>query len=121
VACFYVREDNGPKQYYRAVYLLSRTVKDLVNGIADKFDIDANRVTRVTHVNARGLHIIIDEDVVRELPEGQDMVVEFAPFQAEDSIKHDFGQSISTDVLLDGDFPHPDTTTSDLLEMWLNY
>ena len=44
MACFYVREDNGPKQYYRAVYLLSRTVKDLVNGIADKFDIDAKFV-----------------------------------------------------------------------------
>lgn len=121
VACFYIREKEGPKQYYRAVYLLQRTVKDLINGISAKFNIDANRVTRVTHINSRGLHIVVDEDVVRELPEGQDMMVEVAPLKGESPVKRDLGPSASTDVLVDGDFPPPDTTISDPLEMWLNY
>ena len=77
VACFYVRQKDATKDYYRAVYLLQRTVRDLVNGISRKFDIDPHRVTQVTHINSKGLHIVVDEDVVREVPEGQDMLVEF--------------------------------------------
>lgn len=114
-----MKEMNATKPYYRAVYLLRRTVKDLVNGISNKFNIDPNRVTRITHVNSKGLHIVVDEDVVRELPEGQDMVVEFAPVKTDESEKH--GSDLQPTTIVDGDFPPPDTTISDPLEMWLNY
>ena len=57
---------------------MQRTVKDLVNAIAEKFQIDPTRITRVTHINSRGLQIIVDEDLVRKLPEEQDMIVEFS-------------------------------------------
>lgn len=37
---------------------------------------DPSRIARILHVNQNGLQIIVDDDVVRELPEGQDMVVD---------------------------------------------
>jgi hypothetical protein len=121
VACFYVRQKDAAREYYRAVYLMQRTVRDLVNGISDKFQIDPHRVTQVTHVNSRGLHIIVDEDVVRELPEGQDMIVEFAPLQSDQPIKQEFVNPSATEVMVDGDIGPTDTFVSDPLEMWLNY
>jgi hypothetical protein len=120
-ACFYVRQKDADKKYYRAVYLMQRTVKDLINSISQKFEIDALRVTQVTHVNSRGLHIIVDEDVVRELPEGQDMIVEFAPLQSDHPVKREFNTSALTDGMVDGDIPPLDALISDPLEMWLNY
>ncbi|KAI1619670.1 transcription factor CP2 and like protein [Exophiala viscosa] len=121
VACFYVRQKDAVKEYYRAVYLMHRTVEDLISSISDKFSIDPLRVTQVTHVNSRGLHIIVDEDVVRELPEGQDMVVEFAPSQSDEAIKQQFVAPGATTVVVDGDFGPLDISALDPLEMWLNY
>lgn len=118
MACFYVKEKDATKPYYRAVYLLRRTVKDLTNGISDKFSIDPTRVTRVTHINSKGLQIIVDEDVVREVPEGQDMIVEFAPIKTEETMKA-APDSLPT-VIVDGELS-AEITVSDPLEMWLNY
>jgi len=119
VACFYVRQKGDSKEYYRAVYLPQRTVRDLVNGISNKFQIEPHRVTQVTHVNPKGLHIIVDEDVVRELPEGQDMLVEFAP--GGDQVKQEFATQPLTDAMVDGMVEPINTIVSDPLEMWLNY
>lgn len=91
-------------------------MKDLIAGISEKFNINPDRISRVTHVNAKGLQIIVDEDVVRELREGQDMVVEFTPVSATTIDTHDF-------------LPIPAITNergtilaaSDPLEMWLNW
>lgn len=118
MACFYVKDEDSSKPYYRAVYLVRRTVRDLINGISEKFGIDPNRVTQVTHINAKGLRIVVDEDVVRELPEGQDMTVEFAPVLTDHSVQqHD----TSKIPLLGGDIPSSNTAIPDPLEMWLNY
>ncbi|KIX07617.1 uncharacterized protein Z518_02270 [Rhinocladiella mackenziei CBS 650.93] len=121
VACFYVRQKDAIKEYYRAIYLMQRTVKDLINGISHKFQIDPHRVTQVTHINSQGLHIIVDEDVVRELPEGQDMIVEFAPLQSDQPVKHEFVAPAVTEVMVDGEIAPTDTLISDPLEMWLDY
>jgi len=121
VACFYVRQKDAVKEYYRAVYLMQRTVRDLVNSISQKFDIDPHRVTQVTHVNSRGLHIIVDEDVVRELPEGQDMIVELAPAHQDQPVKQEFIHPAVTEVMVDGDILPSEIVISDPLEMWLNY
>ena len=120
-ACFYVRQRDSARDYYRAVYLMQRTVRDLVNGISQKFQIDPLRVTQVTHVNSKGLHIIVDEDVVRELPEGQDMLVEFAPVHTDEAVKHEFAPSAESEILVDGIIDPLDTAISDPLEMWLNW
>jgi len=121
VACFYVRAKHATKDYYRAIYLMQRTVKDLVNGISDKFRIDPARVTRVTHINSRGLQIVVDEDVVRELPEGQDMIVEFASTQIDQPVKNELVNPASTEAIVDNELGIFDAAICDPLEMWLNY
>ena len=100
---------------------MQRTVKDLVNGISDKFQIDPARVTQVTHINSRGLQIVVDEDVVRELPEGQDMIVEFASTQIDELVKDDLVNPASTEAITDNELALFDAAISDPLEMWLNY
>ena len=44
--------------------------------ISEKHHIDPARVVRILHVNENGLRIMVDDDVVRELPEGQDMIAD---------------------------------------------
>ena len=85
VACFYIliqiAGDLSGHDYYRAVYLMTRTVKDLTAGIAAKCTVDATRIARILRVNSRGLKIMVDDETVRELPEGQDMKVEFSDIE----------------------------------------
>lgn len=64
--------------YHRVVYLTERTTRDLAKKIAQKQRINADSIVRITHVNQAGLKITVDDDVVRELREGQDMAAEFA-------------------------------------------
>jgi len=81
VACFYVRFiSNGEHvyDYYHAIYLKERTVRDLIEKISAKRKIDPERVTGAFHMDKNGLRIMVDDDVVRELPEGQDMVVDIS-------------------------------------------
>ncbi|KAJ5174440.1 uncharacterized protein N7482_000317 [Penicillium canariense] len=78
IACFYVRFAGIDQQpdYYRAIYLTERTVRDLMRKISEKHQIDPTRIVRVMHVTQNGLRIMVDDDVVRELPEGQDMIAD---------------------------------------------
>ncbi|KAJ5887961.1 hypothetical protein N7495_008002 [Penicillium taxi] len=79
IACFYVRfsgNEQHPQEYYRAIYLTERTVRDLMTKISEKHQINPDRIVRILHVNQAGLRIMVDDDVVRELPEGQDMIVD---------------------------------------------
>ncbi|KAL4800624.1 CP2 transcription factor-domain-containing protein [Aspergillus venezuelensis] len=81
IACFYVRfpkNDQHQDDYYRAVYLTERTVRDLMEKISMKQRIDPQRIMRVLLVKENGLRIMVDDDVVRELPDGQDMVAEIS-------------------------------------------
>jgi hypothetical protein len=81
IACFYVRfsgNEENPQDYYRAIYLTERTVQDLMKQISRKQQIDPVRIVSVKHVNEKGMQIMVDDDVVRELPEGQDMVVDIS-------------------------------------------
>ncbi|KOC10406.1 CP2 transcription factor [Aspergillus flavus AF70] len=87
IACFYIRfprNDQAKDDYYRAVYLTERTVRDLMEKISVKQRIDPQRIVRVLRVNKNGLKIMVDDDVVRELPDGQDMVVEISEAAALD-------------------------------------
>ncbi|KAJ5135620.1 uncharacterized protein N7515_004898 [Penicillium bovifimosum] len=82
IACFYVRLNAANSQqsqdYYRAIYLTERTVQDLVNHISLKYQIDSSTISSVIHVNQKGLRVMVDDDVVRELPEGQDMTIDIS-------------------------------------------
>lgn len=93
MACFYVlikQVDIAPTDdYYRAIYLMQRTVSDLISAIASKCEVDPSRVTRSLRINSKGLKILIDEELVREIPEGQDMTVEFAEIDATSAVKQE--------------------------------
>lgn len=67
-------EDN----YYRAIYLLQRNLAEFVSATAAKFGIEPQKVVRTVRVNQKGIQILMDDDAIRELPEGQDMKAEFA-------------------------------------------
>ncbi len=100
IACFYVLikvpSHTPDSDYYKAVYLMERTVKDLIANIAMKCGVEPNQVKRTLRINSKGLKIIVDDEVVRELPEGQDMVVEFTEVDATADFKHEPDSGAST-------------------------
>jgi hypothetical protein len=102
VACFYVRfpSDHLSDGYYRAVYLSERTVRDFMHKISEKNKIDPERITRVLRVNQDGLKIMVDDDVVRELPDGQDMVAEFSEASKLDGVAINIDSPPSVEVKL---------------------
>jgi hypothetical protein len=99
---------------------MQRSVKDLINGICAKCDVEPTHVTRTTRVNPKGLKIMIDEDVIRELQEGQDMVVEFSGLEYDRPVKHEWDSGPS-EVQVDGDLGLVEIATSSGLEMKLIY
>ena len=97
VACFYVfikiLGETPDDDCYRAVYLMERTLKDLVSSIATKCGVNAPTVHKTLRITSKGLKILVDDDVVREMPEGQDMIVEFNNLE---SVKHEPGSGHTT-------------------------
>lgn len=87
IACFYVQQNTPATtdghEHYRAVYLMTRTAKALITAIASKCDVDPGRIQRTLWVNPKGLKIIVEDDTVWELPEGQDMRVEFSSIESD--------------------------------------
>ena len=105
VACFFVQPRIAGKQpednYFRAVYLMDRTVKALVGGIAMKINIEPTKVTRTIRVNQKGLQILMDDDAVQGIPEQQDMTAEFHEISTPPTKREwDAGP---TDIQVDGD------------------
>ena len=83
VACFYVliktAKDAANDDCHQAVYLMQRSVQCLIDGITSKCDLSPNAVvSRAVWINSKGLKVMVDEDVVGQISEGQDMVVEYA-------------------------------------------
>ncbi|CAI7662108.1 unnamed protein product [Penicillium palitans] len=79
VACFYVRIAGNAKHsedFYRAIYLTERTVQELVRQITEKYQIDPIRISDIMHAHEKGMRVIVDDDVVRQLPEGQDIILD---------------------------------------------
>ena len=122
VACFYILVKVAGKtpedDYYRAVYLMRRTLKDLVSSIAAKCDVEPARITRTLRVNPKGLKILIDDEVVRELPEGQDMTVEFADIKSDPVPKREWDAG-ATDLQIDDDGHATENPISPCMEMKL--
>ncbi|KAE8839073.1 hypothetical protein HRS9139_03456 [Pyrenophora teres f. teres] len=108
VACFFVQPRLAGRQpednYYRAVYVMSRTVKELVTAIAMKINIEPTKVTRTVRVNQKGLQILMDDEAVNRIPEQQDMSAEFHEIGTPPvhSIKHDWDTG-SKEIQVDGD------------------
>lgn len=110
-------EDN----YFRAVYLMERTVKALVSGIAMKLRIEPTKVARTIRINQKGLQILLDDEAVQEIPEQQDMTAEFheiIPPQPPLKREWDAGP---TDIQVDGDMPVIENVHSTGYELRLLY
>ena len=88
---------------YRAVYLTQRSLKDLVAGIATKLDLDPSQILQTVRVSRQGLNILFDDEMVREMPEGQDMTAEFHALQPRSPKKREWDAG-PTDTQVDGDF-----------------
>lgn len=78
VACFYLlHQQRKPeverREYYRAIYLMQRSLKEFNDRVARKWGLDPSKIVRTVHVTQNGLEVEMDDDVVRELREGQDM------------------------------------------------
>lgn len=122
VACFYVQPRSlghaADDNFYRAVYLMQRSLRDFVAGVAAKLDLDPSQVVRAVHVNRTGLNILLDDEVVRELPEGQDMIAEFFALQPRSPVRREWDAG-PTDTQVDGDVPAMANTKATLYELRL--
>ena len=80
VACFYVTFQGEGKQrqpsFYQAIYLKQRTLCDFNGSLAIRFGIKLSEVRHTLRLIENGLEVEIDDNVVRELMEGQDMRLE---------------------------------------------
>lgn len=97
VACFYVLikiSGGAPdNDCYRAVYLMQRTVSNLISSITHKCGVQPESVSRTIRINSKGLKIAVDDEMVQEMSEGQDMVVDFNEL---DLVKSESGSASST-------------------------
>jgi hypothetical protein len=84
VACFYVRFQDKQQQepYYRAVYLTERTASDFIDQLSKKYNVQPDRILSLVHINPNSLRVAVDDDVVGAIPEGQDMIAQFAEVPA---------------------------------------
>lgn len=80
VMCVYILptfpNQSEKEAYHRAVYMQSRSAQCLSVNIASKCGVDPSTIFRTVHVNPRGLTVIVDDDFVSQIGEGQDMKVQ---------------------------------------------
>ena len=82
---------------------MQRTLKDFQNAIAAKWNIEPTRILKTLHVLDRGLQVEIDDDVIRELSEGQDMIMEISEVQnSEAQLKREW-EMTTDNVAVDSD------------------
>lgn len=124
VACFYVQPRIAGRSptdnFHRAVYLTQRTLKDFNRALATKCNIEPTSVFRTIRISRQGLHILVDDECIRELPEGQDMTAEFCETQPESPTRAtrewDAGP---TDIQCDGELPTVENVSSTGYELKL--
>ena len=98
---------------------MRRTSVDLVQALATKLELEPSRVQKTIHTKLNGLSVLVDDDVVRELPEGQDMLVEVSPIKAESLPSKREWDSGPNDTQVDGDLPTLSDVNSAGLELKL--
>ena len=80
VACFYIRpigfKHISQNDQYIAVYLFERTACHLTRRIAEAVSVDASLVGQTIWSTVKGFSILVDDDVVANMMEGQNMLVE---------------------------------------------
>ncbi|KAK3677235.1 hypothetical protein LTR78_002773 [Recurvomyces mirabilis] len=124
VACFYaqlrVPGASPGDNFHRAIYLTQRTLKDFNNAMATKSNIEPTKVLRTVRISRQGLHILFDDECVRELAEGQDMTAEFSEIHSDSPsrLRREWDAG-PTDVQCDGDVSAVATVSSTGYELRL--
>jgi hypothetical protein len=83
--CFYLRfQQSGVQQddYHTAVYLAEPTIQELVEKIAKKQNFSQDHKVVLFRVSPNGMKILLDDDVVQRIPDGQDMSAEVYEYAA---------------------------------------
>ena len=115
VACFYIllRDPMRPEkpEYYRAIYLNQRTLRDFNSAIAQKWNLEPTKILRTLHVLDRGLQVEMDDDVIREVAEGQDLILEIAEVHNTPSAQPKREWEMAEDVAVDSDVASGTQTT----------
>ena len=100
VACFYIRVLKPNKgsldDAYTAIYLSELTAFDLKKRIAVAASVDLTKVLRIIWRSRKGMNIIVDDDVVVNIPEGQNMEIDITKFELKPAGEgHPISQSAS--------------------------
>jgi hypothetical protein len=78
-ACFFVKlpgKNLIPSTLYRAIYLKARTLLEFKKSLSKIDSTIGMDSCHILHINKAGLKIVVDDNFVRHIDEGQDMVVE---------------------------------------------
>lgn len=126
VACFFVQPRVAGKapddNFYRAVYLVQRTLKDFVKALALKCNIEPTSVVRTVRISRQGRHILFDDQDIVEMTEGQDMTAEFCEIRPKTPPRsRREWDAASTDIQVDGDVAAIETVHSSGYELKLLY
>jgi hypothetical protein len=95
VACFYVRTRESQDAYHRAIFLSELTMKALMPGISVKFHIETTRIGQITYTSSKKLKIILDDENIKYLEDGLDLVVDFISLPDSDTQSTKFSSSPS--------------------------
>ena len=99
---------------------MQRTLKDLVNGIATKSNIEPTKVLRTIRVNKAGINVFMDDEMVVQMPEGQDMIADFSEMRPQEPMKREWDAG-PTDIQVDGDIDVISSVQSEGYELRLLY
>ncbi|KAK5129778.1 hypothetical protein LTR08_002844 [Meristemomyces frigidus] len=128
VACFYVQPriagQSPTNSYYRAIYLTQRTLRDFNRILATKCNIEPTQILRTIRITRQGLHILLDDECIRALPEGQDMTAEFSEIVPDSPSKPDTKPEKEWEtgrlaVICDGEIPTIENINSSGYELKL--
>jgi hypothetical protein len=74
---------------------MQRSLKELNNKIAAKWDLDPSKILRPIHSIQNGLDVEMDDDDIQKLREGQDMVLEIEEVAGEPAdVKQEWGMAV---------------------------
>ncbi|KAJ5771805.1 hypothetical protein N7520_002334 [Penicillium odoratum] len=79
-------QENG---YHTAVYLAESTVNQLVEKISQKQNFNRDHSVNLFHLKPNGMKIMIDDDVVERIPDGQAMTAEVSDLEVLDKLATD--------------------------------
>jgi hypothetical protein len=99
---------------------MQKTLGDFVNEVSRKSEVEPTKVLRTLRITAKGLVVLFDDDSVRELPEGQDMIAEFQEIRPHSPMKREW-DSGPTDIQVDGDLDVIHNVHSEGYELRLHF